>query len=66
MALPDCEAVILAVPTPTMVTILPETVATDGLELVKITGFPEAPPVALSVNAASPNVLSGKAAKVIA
>ncbi len=31
----------------------------------KVTGFPEAPPVALTVNAGSPNVLFGSALNVI-
>ena len=52
-------------PAPTMVTVLPNTVATAVLDELKIMGSPEAPPVADKAKAASPKVLAGKAANVM-
>jgi hypothetical protein len=42
-------AKIVQVPTPVKVTVDPETVQTDMAAAVKMTGFPEAPPVAATV-----------------
>ncbi len=53
------------VPAPTMVIVFPLTVATAVFELVYVTALPEPPPVAVRLNAASPNVLAESAANVI-
>ena len=47
-----------------MVTVLPLTVATEGVRLVKLTGRPELA-VALMVDGASPKLCGGIAPKVI-
>jgi hypothetical protein len=54
LALPAWLAVMVVSPAPTMVTVLPLIVATPVLELLKVTGLPEAPPVALRSNGVSP------------
>ena len=53
------------VPAPTIVTVLPTTVATRGLLLVNVTGCADAPPVAVKAKSASPKVLVARAAKVM-
>src|SRR4051812_17017819 len=56
------------VPTPTIVTVLPfnpPVEQTAGVLELKVTALPEAPPVALTVNAASPKALPPRALKVI-
>ncbi len=56
------------VPTPVRVTVspfVPEQVAIAVFELVKMTGLPDAPPVAETENAASPYVFADKVPKVI-
>ncbi len=63
MVLPACEAVTVQLPAPVMLTLLPETVQLPTA--AKVTGSPEAPPVALTLNAASPNVLLSNASNVI-
>lgn len=58
MLVPPCDAVIVAVPTPTIVTVLPEMVATAELLLLKVIGkFDEA--VADNANGASPKTFAG-------
>lgn len=56
-----CVAVIRAWPTPITVTVLPETVATDGVSLVYVMTPPDegAAVGAVSVNAAAPAILVG-------
>ena len=64
MLLPAWLAVIEAIPAPTMVTVLPETVATAVLLLVYVGASPD-DEVADNVKGASPKVLLGKAVKVM-
>ncbi|NDA10715.1 MAG: hypothetical protein EBZ07_07725, partial [Verrucomicrobia bacterium] len=64
MLSPAWLAVIVVVPLPTIVTVLPATVATPVLELVYETVSPELE-VAESANGASPTSLLGKAPNVI-
>ena len=67
--LPACEAVITTTPAPMMVMVVPLApvqVAMASSELVNVTGLPELPPVAETVNDASPNVLEDKEPNVIA
>ena len=45
------------VPAPTRVTVSPPTVHTDAVVELNVTGLPEAPPVAATVNGASPYTL---------
>src|SRR6202000_643934 len=64
LPLPACEAVMLAVPAPTIVKVLPETVATAVLSLLYDTGKPDEA-VAVSVIGESPKVAGAKALNVI-
>jgi hypothetical protein len=67
-ALPAWLATIVHVPTPTrvrVVPLVPVAVHTPGVVELKVTGLPEAPPVAESVNGPSPNMRSGSGANVI-
>jgi hypothetical protein len=48
-----------------MVTVLPLIEQMDGVEELKVTALPEAPPVALTVSGGSPRALFPKAAKEI-
>ncbi len=48
MALPACEAVIEHMPAATIVAVLLDTVHTANVFEAKVTGLPEAPPVAVS------------------
>ena len=59
---PPWEAVMVVLPAPTMVTVLPLTVATEELELEKLTDSPE-DALADSVNVESPYVLAVSALK---
>ena len=61
---PACVAVITAVPAPTIVIVLPLTVATDVLPLEKVTGRDRSD-VAVTVKGASPNCFGGISANVI-
>ncbi len=65
MSLPACEAVTVQPPAPVMLTVLPEIVHWSVAPTAKVTALPEAPPVALTANAASPNVLLSNASNVI-
>ena len=56
---------IVHVPAPVIVTRFPDTVHTDGGAAVNVTGLPEPPPVALTVNGGSPKVLSASGPKVM-
>jgi hypothetical protein len=62
-ALPDCDAVTVQEPAETVVIVAPlappDVHAPDAMN---VTGFPEAPPVALTVNGGSPYVRSAGAA----
>jgi len=49
----------------TNVTDVPDTVQTEVVDELKVTGLPEAPPVALRLSGAWSNVLAVIAAKVI-
>ncbi len=49
MAFPAWSAVTVQLPAPTKLTVLPLTVQTRGVAVPKVTGFPEAPPVAVTV-----------------
>ena len=60
LALPDCDAVMVAEPELRIVTVLPLTVATEVLELLKVTAKPELV-VALKAKLASPNVFASSA-----
>ncbi len=64
LALPAWEAVMLAVPAPTIVTVLPLTVATEALSLAKLTGSPEVAD-ALRAKGASEASLAASGAKLI-
>jgi hypothetical protein len=63
-ALPAWLAVIEHVPTATIVTVLPDTVQTDAVVEVKLTGKPELA-VAVIANGATPSVTLLNAANVI-
>ena len=65
MLSPSWLAVMVAVPAPTMVTVEPLIVATAVSELLKVTGLPDAPPVALRVNVPSPYILLCNGLKTI-
>ncbi|MNK83024.1 hypothetical protein D3C87_1028170 [compost metagenome] len=52
-------------PTPTIVTVVPETVATFSSELVYVTVSPDGIAVAVSVKGKSPYVTSARGSKVI-
>ena len=59
-----CDARTVTVPAEVIVTVLPLIVA--GPEtMLKLTGTPERPPVALTVNGALPKTLFGKTPKLI-
>ncbi len=62
--MPAWLAVMVVFPAPTMVTVVPLTVATAGLELAKATGRPEVA-VALMAKGPSPICLVGSGAKVM-
>ena len=64
VALPSCVAVIEQVPTAIRVTLLPLTVQTPGVLLVKLTGRPDEA-LALKAKGRSPSCLSAGLAKVI-
>jgi hypothetical protein len=64
-ALPAWLAAIEHVPTATIVTVLPDTVQTDAVVEVKLTGKPELA-VAVMANGATPSVTLPNAANVIA
>ena len=64
MALPAWLAAITQVPAVTPVTVLPETVHTPVVVELKVTGLPEAPPVALTVPV-PPTVRLGAAPKLM-
>ena len=64
MSLPACEAVMFAVPVPTIVTVLPETVATAALSLAKATARPD-DALAVSANAGSLKLFAGSGSKEI-
>ena len=49
----------------TVAPLVPVQVAMAVFELVNNTGFPDAPPVAVTVNAGSPYVFEGRALKVM-
>jgi len=53
------------VPAATMATVFPETVHTAAVRDEKTTALPDAPPVALIANAASPKTLSASTVKVM-
>src|SRR5688500_6001349 len=53
-------------PTPAIVIVLPLMLQTLGGPAVKVTGWPEPPPVALTVNGSAPYALFASALKVIA
>ena len=64
MSSPARDARIVACPAPTMVTVLPFTVATAGVRLTKVTPSPDVA-VADTANDAAPYVLAGIAVKSI-
>ena len=68
MALPTWEARMVQMPTATIVTVAPFVllvVQTAVVWLAKVTGLPDAPPVAETVKAVSLKVLPASAPKVI-
>jgi hypothetical protein len=66
LPLPACEAVTVHEPAPVIVIVDPFVPELEQLPVAaNVTAFPEAPPVAETVNGASPNVLAGRAANVI-
>ncbi len=54
-----------AMPAPTMVTVVPLTVATAGLSLVMVTGFPVGADVTVTVNGEAPTRHGGMGSMVM-
>ena len=64
LPLPDCDASIVQIPTPTIATLLPDTVHTGRVKLLKTTGRDEVAP-ALRENTGTPVLVSAGFAKLI-